>query len=146
MKLKYVGFGGYGEYPCYEDENKKVYFDINNGKGGLNIYSGAYKDEFGDICGEPCSKVNEDIECDEPFTRHEREIDYMMLDRLRTDCNYFLGNGNGYDGHLYYKDVNKHCDEMLKLYNSFNDEDKPQWISDKQIEQYRKDMLAKKSE
>ena len=146
MKIKYIGFGGIGEYPCYEDENGKVYFDINNGKNGLNIYSGAYKDEFEDICGEPYAEVKEPIECDEPFVRHEREFDYMMLDRLRTDCDYFLGYGNGYDGHLYYKDVDRQCNEMLKLYNSFSDEDKPQWISDKQIEQYRKDMLAKKDD
>ena len=146
MKLKYVGFGGsYIKYPCYEDENENVYFDINDGKNGLNIYSGAFKDIVGEICGEPCSQVKESIECNKPFIRHEREIDYMMLDRLRTDCDYFLGNGNGYNGHLYYKDVNTQCNKMLELYNSFKNEDKPQWITVEQIEQYKKDMLAKKS-
>lgn len=25
-----------------------------------------------------------------------RKYDYMMLDRLRMDCDYFLGNGNGF--------------------------------------------------
>ena len=147
MKLRYVGFGGnYIKYPCYEDENGNVYFDINDGKNGLNICSGAFKDIIGEIYGEPCSQVKEPIECNEPFVRHERETDYMMLDRLRTDCNYFLGNGNGYNGHLYYKDVNTQCNKMLELYNSFKDEDKPQWITVEQIEQYRKDMLAKKGE
>lgn len=146
MKIKYIGFScGIGVYPCYEDENGKLYFDINSGKNGLNIYSGAYKDKYGDICGEPYAKVYEQIECDEPFVRNKKEFDYMMLDRLRTDCNYFLGNGNGYEGHLYYKDVNKHCDEMSKLYKSFTDDDKPQWITIEQIEQYRKDMIEKKS-
>ena len=147
MKLKYIGFGGnYIKYPCYEDENGNVYFDINDGKNGLNICNGAFKDIIGEIYGEPCSQVKEPIECNEPFVRHERETDYMMLARLRTDCNYFLGNGNGYNGHLYYKDVNTQCNKMLELYNSFKDEDKPQWITVEQIEQYRKDMLAKKSE
>ena len=47
-----------------------------------------------------------------------RKLDYMMLDRLRTDCDYFLGNGNGYLGHLYYKDVDKHIEEMKKIYES----------------------------
>ena len=147
MKIKFIGFDGSGfdEHPCYEDENGKLYFDINNGRNGLNIYSGAYRDKYGDICGEPYAKVKEPIECDEPFVRHPREFDYMMLDRLRADCDYFLGNGNGYEGHLYYKDVNTHCSKMLELYNSFNDEDKPQWITVEQIEQYRKDMLVKKS-
>ena len=35
MKVKYIGFGGYMEVPCYQDENGKIYFDqlyINGGK------------------------------------------------------------------------------------------------------------------
>ena len=49
LDVKYAGFGGYMEVPCYEDENGKLYFDENNGIGGLNLYTGAYRDEFGDI-------------------------------------------------------------------------------------------------
>ena len=54
LTVKFVGFGGgFMEYPCYKDENEKLYFDINDGKNGLDLYTGAYMDEFGDICGEP---------------------------------------------------------------------------------------------
>ena len=143
MKVKYIGFGGgYAEYPCYEDENGKIYFDLNDGKYGLNLHTGAYRHpEDGDICGEPYDRVTETVVCDEPFVRHQREFDYMMLSRYKMDCNYFLGNGNGYEGHLYFKEVNKHCDEMKKLYESFSDEDKPEWLTAEQIEQYRTDML-----
>lgn len=143
MKVKYVGFGGgYMEYPCYEDENGKLYFDMNDGRNGLDLYTGAYRHpEDGDICGEPNTHVTESVECDEPFERHPREHDYMMLSRLQMDCKYFLGNGNGYEGHLYYKEVNKHCDEMKGLYDSFSDDDKPEWLTAEQIEQYRTDML-----
>lgn len=70
MKVKYVGFGGYGtEYPCYEDENGKLYFDINHGRNELRLYSGAYKDDYGDICGEPNTSITEDVECDNPFIK-----------------------------------------------------------------------------
>lgn len=144
MKVKFVGFGGYMEMPCYEDENGKLYFDENNGRNGLNLYTGAYREEFGEICGEPNTRVTEAIECDEPFIRHPREHDYMMLGRLESDCKYFLGNGNGYEGHLYYKGVNEHCDEMKKLYESFADGDKPEWISLEQIETYRREMSEKR--
>lgn len=144
MKVKFVGFGGYMETPCYEDENGRLYFDENNGKNGLNLYTGAYREEWGEICGEPNMKVREDIECDEPFVRHLRELDYMMLGRLESDCKYFLCNGNGYEGHLYYKEANEHCNEMKKLYESFLDEDKPEWISLEEIEKYRKEMLEKR--
>ena len=143
MKVKYIGFGGgYAEYPCYEDEKGKIYFDLNDGRNGLDLYTGAYRHpEDGDICGEPNERVEEPVECDEPFVRHVREFDYMMLSRYKSDCDYFLGYGNGYEGHLYYKEVNKHCDEMKKLYDSFSDEDKPEWLTAEQIEQYRTDML-----
>ena len=60
------------------------------------------------------------------------------------DCNYFLGNGNGYEKHLFFQEVNKHCDEMEKLYNSFSDEDKPEWLSLEQIKEYRVKMLEKR--
>lgn len=47
MKVKFVGFGGYMEVPCYEDENGKLYFDENNGRNGLDLYTGAYKKNGG---------------------------------------------------------------------------------------------------
>lgn len=141
MKVKYVGYDGYMEYPCYEDENGKLYFDGNNGKNGLCLYTGAYRDSFGEICGEPNTLVTEPVDCDEPFIRHPREFDYMMLSRLKADCNYVLGNGT--EKNLYYKDINIHCDEMVKLYESFSDEDKPEWLTLEQIEQYRRDMITK---
>lgn len=144
MKVKYIGFGGYTEYPCYEDENGKIYFDTNDGRGELQLYSGAYRhpeDEDDYIYGEPHIKITEPVECDKPFVRHPRERDYMMLSRLQMDCNYFLGNGNGYEGHLYYKSVEVHCDEMEKLWNSFAAEDKPEWLTMEQIKENRKKML-----
>lgn len=142
MKVKYIGFGGDCiEYPCYEDENGKIYFDCNEGKNGLNLCTGAYRHpEDGDICGEPNMEVTEPVECDEPFKRHPREFDYKLLSRLQSDCEYFLGNGNGYIGHLYYKDIDIHCDEMKKLHESFSDKDKPEWLTLENIENYRKKM------
>lgn len=142
MKVKFVGFGGYMDTPCYEDENGRLYFDENNGRNGLNLYTGAWRDKDCDeICGEPSHRVTEPVECDEPFKRHSREFDYMMLGRYKSDCDYFLGYGDGYEGHLYYKEVNKHCDEMKKLHDSFSDDEKPEWLTAEQIEQYRTDML-----
>ena len=134
------------DIPCYEDEKGRLYFDENDGRNGLCLYTGAYRDYDGEICGEPSQMVSEEVECDKPFVRHPREHDYMMLGRLQSDCKYFLGYGNGYEGHLYYKEINKHCDEMKKLYDSFSSEEKPDWIIPEQIEKYRADMLNFKKE
>lgn len=143
MKVKFIGFGGTMEVPCYEDKNGKIYFDENNGKGSINLYTGAYLDDCGEICGEPYVQVAFPIECDEPFVRNPRERDYMMLSRYKMDCDYFLGCGNGHEGHLYFKDVNTHCNEMEKLWNSFASDQKPEWLTLDQIKEYRVKMLEK---
>ena len=140
LDVKYAGFGGYMEVPCYEDGNGKLYFDENNGTGGLNLYTGAYRDEFGDILGEPDKKVEEEVRCAEPFARHLRGNDYQMLGRLKQDCEYFLGAGAGNEDVLYYKNVTSHCDAMEKLWGSFSEADKPEWISMEQINEYRTRM------
>lgn len=75
-----------------------------------------------------------------------RKSDYMMLDRLRTDCEYFLGNGNGFLGSLYYKDIDKHIEEMKKLYKSFLEQEKPEWISLEDIDNYKQKMNEKLKE
>lgn len=146
LNVKYAGFGGYMEVPCYEDEKGKLYFDENNGIGGLNLYTGAYRDEFGDILGEPDKKVTEDVRCAEPFARHTRENDYRMLGRLKQDCEYFLGYGAGNEDALYYKNVAAHCDAMEKLWNSFEAEDKPEWLTMEQIQEYRDKMTRELKE
>ena len=130
LTVKFVGFGGgFMEYPCYKDENEKLYFDINDGKNGLDLYTGAYMDELGDICGEPNQSVMQEIKCDKPFSRNLRERDYQFLSRLKADCEYFLRNGNGCKKYLYKESIEKHCDEMEKIWNSFTDEQKPKWLT-----------------
>lgn len=74
------------------------------------------------------------------MSKEENSFKYQMLDRLRMDCDYFLGNGNGYVEHLYYKDIDKQVEEMKKLYNSFSDEEKPKWITLDNIEEYKNKM------
>lgn len=144
MKVKFIGFGGYFEVPCYKDENGKLYFDENNGRNGLNLYTGAYLDECGEICGEPDTRVLEEVICDDPFVRNPRERDYMMLNRLMTDCKYFLTVGRGNERHLYYKTVEEHCDEMEKLWNSFSESEKPEWLTLQQIHRYREQMCKER--
>lgn len=141
LNVRYAGFGGNMEVPCYEDEKGKLYFDENNGVGGLNLYTGAYRNEDGEILGEPDTKVTESVACAEPFVRHPRERDYRMLGRLKSDCEYFFKFGAGNENVLYYKNVEEHCNAMEKLWNSFEDNDKPEWLTMEQIQEYREKMI-----
>lgn len=65
---------------------------------------------------------------------------YMMLDRMKQDCNYYLGNGNRLKKVLWANDEKEHIENMKALWNSFPDDAKPEWLTIEQIEEYEKEM------
>ncbi|TPG71514.1 hypothetical protein EEL31_09155 [Brevibacillus laterosporus] len=65
----------------------------------------------------------------------------MVLDRLRSDCDYYLGYGNRNKNRLYYNDEQRHIDQMKELYNSFPNDKKPEWLTYEQILNYEKLMV-----
>ena len=69
-----------------------------------------------------------------------KEFNYMLLDRLKQDCEYFLGNGNGNADTLWAKDIDEQIAKMKELYNSFTDDEKPEWITIDDINNYEKEM------
>lgn len=64
----------------------------------------------------------------------------QFLGRFVADCRYFLGNGNGYEGHLWAGSVEEQIDLMRKLY----DDIRPDWLSERQIDDFEDAMLAVK--
>lgn len=74
-----------------------------------------------------------------------KEFNYMLLDRLKQDCEYFLGNGNGNADTLWAKDIDEQIAKMKELYNSFTDDQKPEWITIEDINNYEKKMKELKT-
>ena len=141
LTVTFVGFSEYGDIPCYKDQNDHYYFDMNEGKGPLFLYTGAYLDEdCGEICGEPDLEIKNPVICNEPFSRSPYELDYMLLNRWRADCDYFLGYGNAYEGHLCFKSIDAQCDAMEDELNLLPDDYKPEWLTIEQIKHYRDNM------
>ena len=66
------------------------------------------------------------------------EFQYQMLDRMRLDCEYFLGYGNRYTKDLWGKSVDKHIEAMRRIWNELKE--KPEWLSLEQIDEYEKKM------
>lgn len=62
---------------------------------------------------------------------------YQLLGRLQMDCDYFLGHGNRSTRQLFYDTVEEHLEEMEKLRNELN----PEWLTDLEMENYKKEML-----
>lgn len=138
MDVTYVGFGGTMDMPCYKDEKGNLYFDVNDGKNGLNLYSGAYLTSYGEICGEPNLKITEPIECSDPFVRHAREMDYMILDRMKEDCNYYINhNGNVSSGSIWGGSIESLLSEMEERLSSFDVTEKPDWLTDTDFERMK---------
>ena len=72
---------------------------------------------------------------------HDR-FNYMMLDRLRCDCEYYLVNGGrNAKQSLWAHDEQKQIDKMRELYDSLKI--KPEWLTMEQIDEYAARMGVK---
>jgi hypothetical protein len=67
---------------------------------------------------------------------------YMLLSRMQSDCNYFLGNGGKNEKCLWSGSVKDHIDDMKSLYLSFYEEDRPEWLTMTMINEYAEKMTA----
>lgn len=65
---------------------------------------------------------------------------YMMLSRLQSDCEYFLGWGNRNEKHLWAGNVKEHIEEMKRLWNILPE--KPLWCTMEQISNYERQMTS----
>lgn len=81
-------------------------------------------------------KTFESFQINESDDKHN----YMMLSRLQSDCDYFLGNGSGSVRNLYYDTVEEHIAEMKRLWDGLPE--KPEWLSYEEIENYEQEMLS----
>ena len=59
----------------------------------------------------------------------DEKFRYMLLDRMRTDCEYYLGNGGRNARDLWAGDEQLQIEYMVALYNSFDEDSKPQWLT-----------------
>lgn len=66
--------------------------------------------------------------------------DYRLLDRLRTDCDYYLGAGGRSEKHLWAGNVEKQIAKMRELYASLPE--KPEWLSEQDIDRYEQQMTV----
>jgi len=71
----------------------------------------------------------------------DEKFRYQMLGRMRSDCDYYLGNGQIYGNHLWAGNEVDQIDYMKCLWSSFAEDKKPEWLTWEQILQYERDML-----
>ena len=64
----------------------------------------------------------------------------MLLDRLRADCDYFLGAGGRSEKHLWAGNVHAQIKKMRELYDALPE--KPEWLTAEAIDRYAAQMAA----
>ncbi len=57
--------------------------------------------------------------------KHYNTFKYMLLGRMKCDCESYI---NGIK-HLFYPNIAKHIQAMKDIWNSFSDNEKPEWLS-----------------
>lgn len=72
----------------------------------------------------------------------KNEFKYMFLDRLKSDCEYFLNFGNRNIKHLYYQNINQQISKMKKIWLQLPTGEKPEWLKYSDILRYEKNMTA----
>ena len=83
---------------------------------------------------------------DQFFTAQEKDApennpNYQLLDRLRTDCEYFLGAGNRAEKHLWAGSVYAQIVKMRELYDALPQ--KPEWLTKEMIDDYAERMAPR---
>ena len=108
--------------------------DINLGENEICLYSCQ-----NEIDGEPESPIKKSLEIVfiDKYKVDENEFNYMMLSRLKSDCDAHLGISN-----RKIKNCKNHIEEMKRIYNIFPENKKPQWLTYDKILEYEKLMIV----
>ena len=73
----------------------------------------------------------------------KNKFNYMFLDRLKSDCLYFLGYGLFSPKRLHGENGKEHMAEMVKIWKSLPL--KPEWLRAKDLIKLKNDMINRVS-
>lgn len=71
--------------------------------------------------------------------KSELKFKYMLLDRLRQDCDYYVRIG-GSAKCLWAGDEKVQIETMKEIWNFFEPDDKPEWLTWEDILNYAKKL------
>ncbi|MCI8409621.1 MAG: pentapeptide repeat-containing protein [Lachnospiraceae bacterium] len=85
-------------------------------------------------------KVEQEMNKEE-ILNQDKEFKYQLLDRMRSDCEYYLSYGNKDAKYLWAGNEKEQIETMRAIYNSFSQNEKPEWITLEQIDGFEKEMV-----
>jgi len=141
LKLNHIGIDDWSR-PVYKDQYGRLWKDIE--LGDMEIPS-LYSVVGNGFDGEPNSPIRKEFDIVTPFKRNRKEFEYMMLGRLRQDCDTYLNRINNITPYAYMLSKEQQIEtieEMKRIYNSFADDEKPDWLRWEQILEYEKKICG----
>lgn len=127
------------ELPLFKEIYIEYCFEKNS-----SWYYGTNEETYQKLCKAFADKSSE-VVIDKSVLKTDETFRYQLLGRMQTDCNYFLGNGDGHNKFLWGGNVETQIAYMRALYDSFPNEKKPEWISIEDIDNYQKEMIEKET-
>ena len=132
------GLDSFEEVPDFDEILDNIKQDIGQGDITIDDWNKEeaedyFNDWLDDLNLEESKKIK--IEAEE----NPQEFEYRMLARLKSDCDYYLGNGNRNAEHsLWAKNEDGQIAKMREIYNQLKE--KPEWLSEEDINNYAKEM------
>lgn len=65
----------------------------------------------------------------EDWSKYEPKFRYMMLSRMKQDCDYYFGNGGRNPKILWAGDEKSQLENMVALWKTFDPDDRPEWLT-----------------
>jgi len=130
-----------------DDWSRPVYKCIETGQLWKDITLGSENPALhscqNNFAGEPDSPIKKELEIRfiNQYKENPYSFEYSMLDRMRSQCDYYLGYGNRNKKHLAYDTEQEHIDTMKRRWNSLPADKKPEWLTWEQILEYEKAMI-----
>lgn len=140
LTMEYIG-EDYLSAPVYRDQFGRLWKDVSLGDFEEPcLYSVSGNDPDGD----PDKPIDREfiIQTKKEFVSKEKRFQYQMLGRLKSDCEYYLGYGHKNPNGLWAKSEKGQIEEMKRIWNTFSDDEKPEWLTWEQIEVYEKEMVG----
>jgi len=137
--MEFVGIDDWNNpiYKCIE--TNILWKDINCGDSEpIELYS--CQNSFD---GEPDTPIKSSLNIifRTKYEKPQNSFKYQMLGRLKSDCDYYLGNGNRCKNHLWSRDEKEQICKMKELYNDLPIDQKPQWLTYEEILLYEKQIV-----
>lgn len=130
-------------------------FDVDHpmSKELKDVFTASYKMKLSQVkkeAAELTQAIADDVSTSKQPTAvddllgHDKSYRYMLLDRMRSDCEYYLGNGNRCEKHLWAGNEKEQIACMKALWHSFPAGEKPEWLPYEKIAEYEKKMVPAK--